>query len=37
MVYYGYKAQEVAKILNIPVEEVKIGIRKAMKRKAKLN
>lgn len=37
MMHQGYKVYEVAKILNIPVEEVKIKIRKAMKQKTSLN
>jgi DNA-binding NarL/FixJ family response regulator len=36
MIHQGYKVYEVAKILNMPVEEVKIKIRKAMKQKQAL-
>lgn len=37
MIHQGYKVYEVAEILNMPVEEVKIKIRKAMKQKTSLN
>ena len=37
MIHQGYKVYEVAEILNMPVEEVKIRIRKAMKQKTNLN
>ena len=37
MIHQGYKVYEVAKILDMPVEEVKIKIRKAMKQKTSLN
>lgn len=37
MIHQGYKIYEVAEILNMPVEEVKTNIRKAMKQKTDLN
>ena len=37
MIHQGYKVYEAAEILNMPVEEVKIKIRKAMKQKTSLN
>ena len=33
MIRQGYKVYEVSEILNMPVEEVKVNIRKAMKQK----
>jgi DNA-directed RNA polymerase specialized sigma24 family protein len=33
MIHQGYKVYEVAEILGMPVEEVKVSIRKAMKQK----
>ena len=37
MIHQDYKVYEVAEILGIPVEEVKINIRKAMKQKSNSN
>ncbi|MDP9077999.1 MAG: sigma-70 family RNA polymerase sigma factor [Bacteroidota bacterium] len=37
MIHKGYKVYEVAEILRIPVDEVKINIRKAMKQKTNPN
>lgn len=37
MIHHGYKVYEIAEILNIPVEDVKISIRKAMKQRGTLN
>jgi hypothetical protein len=33
IIHQGYKVYEVAEILGMPVEEVKVSIRKAMKQK----